>query len=120
MELKVIRWNKTEPPTESELVRALETEGLAAYIEDDEPGHHYDPHVHPNDEVLVVIRGEVTLGVGEQKWMLKAGDRLDLPANTWHWANTGEAGPIRMLGASMGDKVDPTRANRTEATRARL
>ena len=119
MELKVTRWNKTEPPTQSELARALEAEGLVAYIEDDEPGHHYEPHLHPNDEVLVVVKGEVTMGVGEQKCVLKAGDRLDLPANTWHQADTGGEGPIRMLGASIGDKPDPTRAHRTETTRAR-
>ena len=119
MELKVTRWNKTEPPAQSELVRAMEAEGLVAYIEDDEPGHHYEPHTHPNDEVLVVVRGELTFGVGEQKWVLKPGDRLDLPANTWHWADNGKEGPIRMLGASIGDKPDPTRAHRAEATRAR-
>ena len=119
MELKVTRWNKAEPSTQSELMRALEAEGLTAYIEDDEPGHRYEPHVHPNDEVLVVVTGEITMGVGEQQWVLKSGDRLDLPANTWHWADTGAEGPIRLLGASLGDKYDSTRADRTEATRAR-
>ncbi len=119
MELKVTPWNKAELPTQSELVRALEAEGLVVYVEDDEPGRHYDSHVHPNDEVLVGVTGEVTLWVGEQKWVLKPGDRLDLPANTWHWADNGTEGPIRLLGASIGDKYDPTRAHRTEAIRAR-
>ena len=48
-----------------------------------------------------------------------SGDRLDLPANTLHWAATPSTGPIRILGASIGDKPDPTRADRSEETRAR-
>ena len=119
MELKVTRWNNPEPPTQSELVRAMEAEGLAAYIEDDEPNHSYEAHTHPNDEVLVAVLGEITMGVGDQKWVLKPGDRLDLPANTLHWAETPSTGPIRLLGASIGDAYDPTRADRSEETRAR-
>ncbi len=119
MELRVTRWNKPEPPTQSALVQALEADGLVMYLEDDEPNHSYEAHTHPNDEVLVALSGEITLGVGEQEWLLKPGDRLDLPANTLHWAKTGTTGPIRLLGASLGDIYDQTRADRSEATRAR-
>ena len=93
MELKVTRWDKPEPPTQSKLVRAMEADGLVAYIEDDEPNHSYEAHTHPNDEVLVAVLGEITMGVGDQKWVLKPGDRLDLPANTLHWAETPSTGP---------------------------
>ncbi len=118
MELKFTRWSKAEAPIQADLVDAMKSEGMVPYIEDDEPGHQYEAHTHPNDEVLVIVSGEITLGVGDQKWVLKAGDRLDLPAETPHWAATGNEGPIRVLAASLGDKYDPLRANHTEETRA--
>lgn len=118
MELKITRWDKADEPIEAHLIDAMKSEGLIAYVEDDEPGHQYEAHVHPNDEVIVIAKGEITFGVGDEQWVLRAGDRLDLPANTSHWAATGGDGPIRLFSASIGDKQDPLRANHTEANRA--
>ena len=118
MDLKIIRWQRGEGPLQSNLVDGLKAEGLVPYIEDDEPGHHYDSHVHPNDEVIVMVSGEITFGVGDEKWVLGPGDRLDLPANTSHWAETQGQGPIRMLAASKGDEYDPLRENHSEDNKA--
>ncbi len=118
MATKITRWQQGEAPLQSNLVDAMKSEGLVPYIEDDEPGHFYEAHIHPNDEVIVMVSGEITFGVGEEKWVLGPGDRLDLPANTSHWAETNSGGPIRMLAASKGDKYDPLRENHTEANKA--
>ena len=118
MDVKITRWGQDKAPLQSNLVDAMKAEGLVPYVEDDEPGHHYDPHIHPNDEVIVMVSGEITVGVGDEKWVLGPGDRLDLPANTSHWAETRGEGPIRILAASKGDKHDPLRENHTEANKA--
>ena len=119
MSVKITRWSEGKAPLQSNLVDAMKAEGLTPYIENDEPGHYYEAHVHPNDEVLVMVEGEITFGVGDEKWVLGPGDRLDLPANTSHWAETTHSeGPIRLLVASKGDKHDPLRENHTEANKA--
>ena len=118
MGVKITRWEKGEVPEQAALVSDMKAEGLVPYLEDDEPGHYYESHVHPNDEVLVVVSGEITFGVGEESWVLRAGDRLDLPANTPHWAETGNQGKIRLLAASRGDAYDPLREGHTEENRA--
>ncbi len=114
MELQITRWDRDHSPKQDELVDNMKAEGLVPYVEDDEPGHEYEPHIHPNDEVLVVVSGELTLGVGDDSWVLRAGDRIDLPADTSHWAETGGTETIRILTASIGDKHDPLRASHTE------
>ncbi len=65
-----------------------------------------------------MVSGEITFVVGDEKWVLGPGDRLDLPANTSHWAETSGESKIRMLSASKGDKHDPLRENHTEANKA--
>lgn len=118
MDVKVTRWQQGEAPLQNNLVDAMKSEGLVPFVEDDEPGHFYEAHIHPNDEVIVMVSGEITFGVGDEKWVLGPGDRLDLAANTSHWAETRGEGPIRLLGASKGDKPDPLRANHTEDNKA--
>ena len=115
MELKITRWDGAQAPVQSNLVGAMKAEDMVAYVEDSDPCR-IEAHKHPNDEVLVVVSGEMTFGVGDQMWVLKAGDRLDLPAETSHWAEC--AVPIRTLSASLGEKLDPLRAHHTEENRA--
>ncbi len=118
MSAKITRWEGSGAPVESNLADALKAEGLVPYVEDDEPGHKYDAHIHPNDEVIVMVSGEITFGVGDETWVLGPGDRLDLAADTSHWAETQGSGPIRLLSASKGDKPDPLRANHTDDNKA--
>ncbi len=58
------------------------------FIWEDPPGSFYDWHTHPYQEVRWIIEGEITMGTEEGKITMKAGDRLDLPAGTRHWAKT--------------------------------
>lgn len=119
MELKLTKWDRDYHPTEAELVQSLESEGYAVYVADDEPCRYYEHHTHPNDEIFVVVSGETVIGVGVTQIVMGPGDRLDIPANTLHWAANGREGPIRNLGAGSGTKYDPSRAGRTEESRAR-
>ena len=116
MELKITRWSGAGAPAQAQLTDAIKAEGLVAYIENSRAGGRFETHTHPNDEVLVVVSGKMTFGVGDQTWILEAGDRLNLPAETRHWAACDVA--VRTLSASCGDKHDPLRAHHTKENRA--
>ena len=52
--------------------------------------------MHSYDKVIYVVRGSITFGLPElgEKLTLKAGDRLDLSANTAHDAVVGPNGVL--------------------------
>lgn len=78
-----------------------EVDGLSAWA--NAPGDRYAAHAHGYDKVLVVTHGSITfrlpaLGVSH---VLRAGDRLDLPAGTLHAADVGPEG-VRCLEGHLG------------------
>jgi quercetin dioxygenase-like cupin family protein len=98
MQLQVIRWDGTEPPTERELRERLAAEGFEAFLWRDEPGADYQPHAHDHDESLWVVDGEIAFGVGGEEHRLRTGDRLNLPKGTVHTAHAGAAGATYLIG----------------------
>lgn len=58
------------------------------YLWEDPPGTHYHWHTHPEDEVRLVLEGEITIGTEDKVYHLKPGDLLEVPAGTRHWAKT--------------------------------
>jgi mannose-6-phosphate isomerase-like protein (cupin superfamily) len=62
------------------------------------PGDTYAPHVHDYDKVLVAVDGSITFHLADRGVAieLRAGDRLDLPADTRHGADVGPEG-VRCL-----------------------
>jgi quercetin dioxygenase-like cupin family protein len=71
-------------------------EGLSPYTWSNGPHDVYSPHLHSYDKVIYVVQGSITFGLPELggKLSLRAGDRLDLPANTVHDAVVGPQGVI--------------------------
>ncbi len=51
-----------------------------------------DPSVHEkSDQVLIVLQGELTAEIGEERALMKVGDAVVVPAKTPHkFINTGE------------------------------
>lgn len=94
MELKVTRWPKSTPPTESELQALYHQEGLSPYLWANDPGDTYGIHSHPYHKVLIVVRGSITWILPDlnQEIETQAGDRLDLPRHTRHGARVGPSG----------------------------
>jgi quercetin dioxygenase-like cupin family protein len=56
------------------------------------PETWFSAHTHPQDKVLFCEDGELTFTVGPESWVMRPGDRLDLPAGTVHTALAGPAG----------------------------
>ncbi len=73
-------------PQARQRLKSLGYEGI--YLWEDPPGTYYHWHTHPEDEVRLIIEGEITIGTEEGIYHLKAGDLLEVPAGTRHWART--------------------------------
>ena len=92
----VTPWADSTSPTESALTKLCAEQGLHPYQWSNGPHDIYSAHSHSYDKVIYVVRGSITFGLPElgQQLTLKAGDRLDLPANTVHDAVVGEQGVV--------------------------
>ena len=72
----------------------LEAEGLRPTTWGNSPFDRYDEHRHDYDKVLVAESGSIVfhLPAPGASVELRAGDRLDLPADTTHGADVGPEG----------------------------
>jgi len=68
------------------------------YLWEDPPGTYYGWHTHQEDEARFILEGSITIGTEEGVYHLKAGDILEVPAGTRHWAKTEEG--VKYLCAS--------------------
>jgi hypothetical protein len=93
---QVTPWAGSAPPTQSSLWRLMIDEGLSPYSWSNGPHDTYSAHSHSYDKVIYVLQGSITFGLPELSQMLalKAGDRLDLPANIVHDAIVGPQGVV--------------------------
>lgn len=108
--MRLTRWNKETPPSLEALRGALTGEGLAISEWADPAGTVYPVHTHEYPEVRVIVRGQLRVGLPEtgEEFILNAGDRLDLPANTPHWADVSGHGPVVYLSASTNNHCNHT------------
>jgi hypothetical protein len=92
----VTPWAGFTPPTQSTLWRLMTDGGLSPYSWSNGPHDTYAAHSHSYDKVIYVVQGSITFGLPElqQKLTLKAGDRLDLPADIVHDAAVGPQGVV--------------------------
>lgn len=96
MKTQLIPWTRDVPPTQEIIQQILDAEGLTYYAWSNAPGDIYAAHVHPFDKVLYVVRGSISFELPDSGRSVKmsAGDRLELPANTWHGAIVGPEGVL--------------------------
>ena len=96
----VTPWADSAPPTRATLWQIMVKEGLDPYSWSNGPFDIYSAHTHSYDKVIYVVQGSITFGLPElgQSLILKAGDRLDLPAGTVHDAQVGGDGVVCLEG----------------------
>ncbi|RKQ63657.1 hypothetical protein C7457_0533 [Thermovibrio guaymasensis] len=93
---------RTGVSDKGEVFKRLQEEGYTnLYVWSDFPGTYYDWHTHPFNEVRWVLEGEITIGTEREVVTLRAGDRLDVPAGTRHWAKVGKDGVIYVCGSKV-------------------
>lgn len=69
-----------------ELVKMMfEQEGLEPFEEDYNSSIKVGEHRHPFDEVRVVVAGELLFNIAGNQFLLRPGDRVEIPSNTKHW-----------------------------------
>ncbi len=91
---RVTPWPGPGRPSEEAVYALLAAEGLEARLWSNGPFDQYPPHEHDYHKVLYVLFGSISFGVEGRTLVLRAGDRLDLPAGTVHDARVGEAGVV--------------------------
>jgi quercetin dioxygenase-like cupin family protein len=89
-------WVGETPPTEAELRRKLNEQGLSVHRWSNGPGDTYGKHSHPFQKVIYVVQGNINFILPErgEQLNLNAGDRLDLPKDVAHEAVVGPQGVV--------------------------
>ncbi len=59
-----------------------EVELLAVYFN---AGARTRPHIHEQDQILQIIKGQGIVATETEKLMVSEGDVITIPAGTWHW-----------------------------------
>src|SRR3990172_12899860 len=97
MNVRVLTWNKPRAPTEEELRKIMEKEGMKPYLEVMEKNEFADAHEHNHDECRILVSGKVEFCAEGRSFVLKPGDRIDMKAGTAHTAKNLEKGQSVML-----------------------
>jgi len=83
--MKITRWRGDRKPTQEEMESMYKDEGLEFMLETYPAGSEVKEHRHPFDEVRMIVAGAMRFNVAGNEFILREGDRLDLPSNTRHW-----------------------------------
>jgi quercetin dioxygenase-like cupin family protein len=97
---QVIRWEKSEKPNSAQLRQQMESEGYSVYQWSDRTDAVYSEHFHGNDQSHWIISGSLELTVKDYGvFVLNAGDRDIMPANTNHSARViGDEPVVYLIG----------------------
>ncbi len=80
----ITRWQAPIIPNKQQINTILEAEGLEPYEEVYTPQTKINEHRHPFCEVRVILSGEMLFNISGNQFLLRAGDRVEIPANTKH------------------------------------
>lgn len=69
-------------------------------VQRDTPHRVHDMHLHPTDEILLIVSGAIEFAFGDLKEVCESGDRLILPANTGHSSIALDKGCIYVIATS--------------------
>jgi quercetin dioxygenase-like cupin family protein len=90
----VTPWSEAGEPTEAELRRRMEADGLNPYAWSNGPRDRYAAHAHSYHKVIYCVAGKIRFYLPDHNAALelRPGDRLDLPRDVRHSAVVGPAG----------------------------
>jgi quercetin dioxygenase-like cupin family protein len=80
----ITRWQAPIVPNKAQLSIMLESEGLEPFEEVFEPHKKVAEHRKPFAEVRIVAEGEMLFNISGNQFILRPGDRLEIPGNTKH------------------------------------
>lgn len=80
----ITRWQAPIIPSKSQIRTILESEGLEPFEETYAPQTRVNDHRHPFAEIRFIASGEILFNISGNQFVLRAGDRVEIPANTKH------------------------------------
>ena len=93
----VTRWQAPIVPDRQQIKMMFEAEGLDPYEEVFPAQSEVGDHRHAFDEVRMVCSGELLVNIAGNKLLLRAGDKIKIPANTRHSTKTDGTSPCVSL-----------------------
>lgn len=78
----VSRWQAPLIPSRDQVLMMFESEGLRAKEEMLKPNFSVEDRRHPFEEVRMVAQGQLLLNIAGNRLLLRAGDKIVIPANT--------------------------------------
>lgn len=78
------RWQAALLPKKEQFKLLMTQEGLDQFEEVFPPTFKVSEHRHPYTEIRIVVTGELLFNVAGNQVLLRAGDRIEVPANTKH------------------------------------
>lgn len=96
----ITRWQAPLVPEKQQILNMFEAEGLTPQEELLQPQNEVKDHRHPFDEVRMVASGELLMDIAGNKLLLRAGDRIVIPANTKHSKKVNATEPCLCICAS--------------------
>jgi mannose-6-phosphate isomerase-like protein (cupin superfamily) len=89
-------WSEQHADTDA-LKQQLQSEGFSAYQWTGRPGGAYLDYIHTQDEVVCVLSGTADVKVADEQGTVESGDRMDVPANTYHSITVTSKEPLVVL-----------------------
>lgn len=92
--VSVTRWQGSQHPSVSSIIRIMKDQGLRPYMWTNSPNYRYAVRSHNYDKVLFVIEGslEIQLPDTNERVVLRPGDRIDIPSGMRHGTIIGSSG----------------------------
>lgn len=90
------RWSEQHSDADA-LKQQLTSEGFDAYQWTGRPGGAYLDYIHTQDEVVCVLSGTADVKVADAQGTVEPGDRMDVPANTYHSITVTSEEPFVVL-----------------------
>ena len=75
----------------------LHSEGFGAYQWKGTPGAAYLDYIHIQEEIVCVLSGTADVSIRDERGRIQAGDRVDVPANTYHSITVTSEEPLVAL-----------------------
>jgi len=102
---RVEKWAERMAPNGAMLRLRLEAGGYRVFQWSDQPGAFYGTHKHPEAQSHWIISGTLEITVRSQSYVLEAGDRDYMPAETYHTARVlGEVPVVYLVGELLPPK----------------
>lgn len=82
------RWEAESFPNQMQFESLLAQEGLDFQVEEHRLGESVREHRHSLTEIRILIDGELLFNISGNQIIIRAGDRIEIPANTRHFHQT--------------------------------